>query len=61
MKEQLDIKCNDIKLGEVIRAEQTKDGIEITIIPTDEFYKLKKEVDEAILKVKVRTINRESD
>lgn len=61
MKERLDIKCNDIKLGEVIKVQQTRDGIEIFVAPTDMFYKMKKEVEEAVGKVKVRTINRESD
>ena len=61
MKEQLDIKLGDIKLGEVIKAEQTKDGIEIVVAPTDMFYQMKKEIEEMVGEIKVRIINRESD
>lgn len=59
MKKPLEVKCDNKILGKVQKIEQTEEGIEITFIPTNEFYKLKQIVNETITKVKAREINKE--
>lgn len=56
MKE-LKIKCEDKILGKIVGYEENEDGLTMLIKPTEEFYKMQKDFQKAISKVKVRTIN----
>lgn len=57
MKEPLEVKCDNKILGNVLKVEKTEEGIEIVFKPTDEFYKMQKDFQEAISKVRLRTID----
>lgn len=59
MKE-LEVKCEDKILGKIVGYEENEDGLTMSIQPTDEFYKMQKDFEKAISKVKVRTIRRKN-
>lgn len=56
MKE-LKIKCDDKVLGKIVGYEENEDGLTVLIKPTEELYKMQKEFQKAISKVRLRTID----
>ena len=58
MKKPLEVKCDNKILGEVLKVDKTEEGIEIVFKPTNEFYKMQKDLEKAIRKVRLRTIDK---